>query len=266
MIKVKFYLFKIIKKILNLNKNKRIATKFSESELIKKLFKESKDNPGVIFDVGAHFGETFYHYEQLTWNVYAFEPDSDNRAKIRCNSKRTKIFDFAISNVDDELVQFYKSDESTGISSLEPFHNSHIPNGFVKTKTLRSICNNEKITKINFLKIDAEGYDLLVLQGFPFEAILPEVILCEFEDSKTLNLGYKYTDLGDFLLDNGYDVFLSEWYPIERYGIEHRWKDIKKYPVKIENEDAWGNFIAVRPEFTALLEQIIQSYTTTIKL
>ena len=98
------------------------------------------------------------------------------------------------------------------------------------------------------MKIDAEGHDLFCLKGFPFEKVRPEVILCEFEDRKTLPVGYSYEQLGNFLLDKGYHVLISEWEPIIRYGIKQKWHSVKRFPSKLDNDDGWGNFIALNCE------------------
>ena len=45
-------------------------------------------------------------------------------------------------------------------------------------------------------------------------------------------------------MERGYSVLLSEWHPIERYGIRHSWRRLRRYPTEI-SEHAWGNFIAL---------------------
>jgi len=71
-------------------------------------------------------------------------------------------------------------------------------------------------------------------------------------------LGYTYEDLGDFLIDKGYHVLLSEWEPITRYGIEHKWRAIREYPSKLDNDEAWGNLIAFasKDNLTRMLDSI----------
>ena len=95
--------------------------------------------------------------------------------------------------------------------------------------------------------MDTEGHDLFVLRTFPWETHRPDVVVCEFEDSKTVPLGYTYQDLGSFLVDRGYQVLMSEWYPVVRYGIAHRWRRVVRFPATLEDPAGWGNFIAVRP-------------------
>jgi hypothetical protein len=39
---------------------------------------------------------------------------------------------------------------------------------------------------------------------------------------------------------------MSEWYPIERYGVRHKWRKLTIFPSILENENGWGNFIAIK--------------------
>jgi hypothetical protein len=78
---------------------------------------------------------------------------------------------------------------------------------------------------VDFLKIDTEGFDLMVLKGYPWtQSPRPRVILCEFEDAKTVPLGYDFHQLAAFLVGEGYQLIISEWYPVKAYGGLHRWR------------------------------------------
>lgn len=235
---------------------------FSELDLLKQHLLRPLGRPGVMIDVGAHFGESFDAFEQNGWQVYAFEPDSNNRAKIRTNSKTLRLFEFAVSDQSGLELEFYTSDESTGISGLIAFHPTHQSTFQVKTITLRDVAEQESIDAVDFLKIDTEGNDLLVLKGFPFERFKPQAILCEFEDAKTRHLDYDFVDLGKYLLDQGYDVYLSEWEPIVKYGMQHTWHSIRPFEPSMElvNEKGWGNFLAIHPSQTKRFQRVLEKY------
>lgn len=220
---------------------------FSEADLIYAYFLGRKE-PGVMVDVGAHFGESFRPYLLRKWKIYAFEPDSKNRAKLlrQTAANDIRLFPVAVSDHEAEEVSFFASDESDGISSLSAFRPTHHEVERVKMRTLRRILADENVNRIDFLKIDTEGHDLFVLKGFPWDRMTPEVILCEFEDSKTVPLGYDSRVMGDYLLERGYQVFLSEWMPIVRYGTMHIWRSWERYPCRIHDPSAWGNFVAIR--------------------
>ncbi len=241
---------------------------FDEGNLIQAFFNRAKTRtPGVMIDVGAHFGESFGPYEKKGWKVLAFEPDPSNRERIKIKSDKTKLYDFAVSNQSGLELEFFTSDESSGISGLVAFHDTHTSKFKVKTITLTEIVEEEQVSNVDFLKIDTEGNDLLVLKGFPFDKMKPQVILCEFEDKKTQHLDYTYNDMGDYLMSKGYKVFISEWYPIERYGVKHKWHSIKPYDSnsKLNDPSGWGNFIGVAPEMSKKFNLAWKKYMKTVE-
>jgi FkbM family methyltransferase len=205
-----------------------------------------------MLDVGAQFGESLLPYRRLGWTIYAFEPDP-NPSKLssldKLASDKVKIIRLAVSDVDGAEVPIYVSKESTGVTSLAPFLSTHESHSVVKTTTLLSFLKETEIERIDFLKIDTEGFDFHVLKGFPWEDAdcHPSVILCEFEDKKTVPLGYHWKEMARFLCDQGYGVWVSEWYPIEQYGGEHRFRRLVKFPCDLSDANGWGNLIAITP-------------------
>ena len=220
---------------------------FGEAELISEVFAK-RGTQGVMVDVGAHFGESLLPYLQRGWKIYAFEPDPANRVELEkaVPVSKIRLFDVAVGDREDDGVPFFASDESSGISGLSAFRETHREVRRVKLTTLRTVLSNEKVDRVDFLKIDTEGHDLFVLKGFPWERLSPDVVLCEFEDYKTRPLGYGFQEMGDLLLEKGYQVFLSEWAPILKYGVSHEWRSWKKYPCGLKDPKGWGNFVAFR--------------------
>lgn len=223
----------------NLDENAALASVFADDP-----------EPGVMIDVGAHFGSTTIPFLERGWRVLGFEPDKSKHAALADIAARHpglfELFPCAVGDTPHPGVQFYTSTESTGIASLVPFRETHTKGSLVPVRTLREVVGERSLNRVDYLKIDAEGYDLRVLEGFPFDRLTPRAVMCEFEDAKTTRIGYGTHDLGRFLLDHGYAVYLSEWHPIVRYGITHRWRSIRRYPCQLQDERGWGNFLAVR--------------------
>lgn len=210
----------------------------------------AESTPGVMIDVGAHTGGSLEPFARVGWRVFAFEPDPSNRAMldeaIRADPAQyatVTVSDKAISDQAKENVPFYASNESTGISGLNAFRDSHEEVAQISTTTLEHVRSEHGIDQIDFLKIDVEGHEMSVLRGLDFHAIRPRAIVAEFEDGKTSDQGYSSKDLAAFFSDLDYTLWVSEWHPIERYGIRHNWKLIQKWPCDIPS-DAWGNFVA----------------------
>lgn len=218
-----------------------------EIDLLIKYLDLLNKNNGVLIDVGAHSGQFFDSFLNEDWVIYAFEPDPNpNKIKeLSLLSELDNVFYFqkACSDKNGEILSFYSSPESSGISSLHPFHPTHKKIAEVETITLSEFIKNKNIKDIRILKIDTEGHDLFVLKGFPWEKLKPSIIFCEFEDRKTMDLGYDFKQFGDYLLNKGYRVFVSEWYPVVKYGGNHVWRKIHSYPCELEDPKATGNFI-----------------------
>lgn len=208
---------------------------------------------GTMIDVGAHHGTSLRDFLRMGWQVFAFEPDPNNREKLLARFgtyPELQVDPRALSNQAAESAPLFASDQSTGISSLNAFHETHYAATSVELTTLSNFIKTESVlqTGIDFLKIDTEGHDLMVLQGIPWKEVHPRVIVCEFEDKKTHPLGYSFSDLADHLVSQGYDVIVSEWYPIIQYGTDHKWRCFDRYPCALNDEHAWGNLIATRDD------------------
>lgn len=216
---------------------------------------------GVLFEVGSHQGDdTFLNFARRGWEIHAFEPDPTNRARLIervAGMSNVTVVPVAVSNEAGKM-QLFTSEESTGISSLAPFTDGHRPSVEVDVIPLRSYIAEHSVSHIDFLKIDVEGFERFVLEGFPWEKIRPTVILLEFEDRKTVPLGYRWSDLADLLQDHGYAVLVSEWAPITKYGTHHRWLRFGRYPDISVDEQGWGNLLAVSQDQIARFERLGQ--------
>jgi FkbM family methyltransferase len=222
---------------------------FDETDAVA-AFLDRKVKTGTMIDVGAHHGYALAHFLEKGWKVWAFEPDATNRATLeallsaRPNASNVTLDTRCVSNKSASNLPFYQSDESTGISGLSAFRNSHREAQRVDSVSLSDFFKGHEMPEVAFLKVDTEGHDLFVLQGFPWERNRPKVIECEFEDLKTKPLGYTTKDMADFLVGKGYTVYVSEWHPILRYGQRHDWHRLQRYPCELACADAWGNLLA----------------------
>lgn len=210
---------------------------------------QGRTNVKVLVDVGAHFGGDIVPFLKDGYQVHAFEPDPSNREVLLrlCDTYPNLSIDSrAVTNKTRTAVPFFTSSVSTGISGLAAFHPSHRATTEVGTVTLGDFCSAQAICSVDFLKIDTEGFDLFVLEGYPWERSKPTVVICEFEDRKTMPLGYTYHDLARFLKEKGYEVLVSDWYPIVEYGAQHTWRDFRVYPCELGDPQDWGNLLAFR--------------------
>lgn len=216
-----------------------------ENAIIVELLKNSR---GTMLDVGAAHGATLLPLARRGWTVHAFEPDSSNRARLQTRIEglnTVTVNPVAVTEIDDQSLAFYSSPVSFGVSSLSPFTSEHVESETVRTIRLDTYLDRSGIKNVDYLKVDAEGHDLFVLRSFPFDRIKPQAVLCEFENNKTKPLGYDVLAMADYLVACGYSVIVSEWMPIERYGIAHKWLRFAAYPAT-PDDAGWGNLMAFR--------------------
>ena len=179
----------------------------AERELIKKIVRKGD----TVIDVGANIGiHTVIMAKCVgeTGHVYAFEPSPNNvkllKGTMNLNGfQNVSIIDKAVSDKPDKKLFYF----SNGISahSLSDF-------GYgkgtieVDVESLDHFFENLN-KKINFLKIDAEGYDFRVVKGM--ENILKRYnlkLLIEFFPERLKKAGDSPKEFLQFLFEKGFSV------------------------------------------------------------
>lgn len=184
----------------------------------------------TIFDIGANNGDSTLH--MLKGNmIYAFEPTPEMCDIIR---KKTEglasyhLIQSAVSNYNGEAVFKVAGQGDWGCSSLNNFSDNleqswpgrsdfkvteEIP---VRVMRLDGFIEANNITEIDYLHCDAQGSDLLVLEGLgKYISIVKEGVI-EVAANKELAL-YKENDntlltAVDFLTKNGFrDLHITPW-------------------------------------------------------
>jgi len=127
-------------------------------------------DPRIIFDVGGNEGQTAIYYARHFKNatIFTFEPVKSAYQEMvkHTNDPRIKCFNQGMGNEIGEAT-IYKSDDYTGVSSIKGASNHHLPNKeTVQITTGEAICNEYHIAQIDLLKIDTEGFEINVLDGF----------------------------------------------------------------------------------------------------
>jgi len=219
-----------------------------EAEIIAGLAPNvSRQGEVVLVDVGAHHGSVTSMFLEKGWSVIAYEPDPSNRAYLEKQlsaADRLQLSPCAVSDQATEAVTLFASPTSSGISTLSPFHESHTPTTTVKVVTLAEDLHARSVERVDFLKIDIEGYDFFALKGFDW-SYTPRFVLYEFEDRKTVRLGYSLGDSAAFMAGLGYHLVYSVWEPIIEYGKTHRWRGLFSTPPG-DIDSCWGNVLAFR--------------------
>lgn len=224
-----------------------------EAELIAIMAPTPSDSSEfVLVDVGAHCGAVTFQFLDKGWSVVAYEPDPANREQFQRHigaNPRVQLSSAAVSDNPAASVSLFTSSTSTGISTLAAFHQSHKPTAIVDVVTLADDLRARHVQRVDFLKVDIEGFDLLALKGFDW-AYAPRFVLYEFEDRKTIPLGYSLADSSFYVADRGYHLVYSVWEPIVEYGARHRWRGLFSTP-PADVVKCWGNVLCFRDETDA---------------
>jgi len=131
----------------------------------------------VVFDVGANVGDVSHHYRRLypEATIYAFEPLSSTAAVLRERTRDSvKVVEMALSDHSGEAV--FHSNKSPGTNSLfrptreassfyDPSIYDEIEEVTVPLTTIDEFCVTNGVEKVDILKMDIQGAELLTLTG-----------------------------------------------------------------------------------------------------
>ncbi len=188
-----------------------------ENWLLQSLHKLSSD-PLTIFDVGANKGDyTFLCNRSLTirnipHQIFAFEPNNDNYVKLVdrfSGNKAIQIEKYGIGEktTESELIIPLERNSLASIFSrdIEHFKSDNIRIDKIMIESIDNFMSNNRIHKIDFLKIDIEGNELSAIKGATKALDNKRISLIQFEfggtmiDSRTF-----FRDIFDFLNSKGY--------------------------------------------------------------
>jgi FkbM family methyltransferase len=122
--------------------------------------------PGdIVVEIGANVGEFTLMAAGMAKRVYSFEPDPNCNICINDNTRtliNVEVLDYAASNTTGSNF-FYIASEDADSSLIEP----RVYSGKVEVKTVRldEWMQSRGISEIDFLKVEAEGAEIEVLEG-----------------------------------------------------------------------------------------------------
>ena len=186
-----------------------------EDMILRRLFENRQ--PGFYVDVGAHhpkrFSNTYFFYKQ-GWRGINIDAMPGSMKLFERYRPRDINLEIAIGD-SEETLPYYIFDEPAlnGFSeSISIDRNQASPFKLMakqdlQTQTLETVLNNHLPAnqKIDFFSVDAEGWDLIVLQSNNWKKYRPEVVLVEILHGM-LN---RYIDdpIAKFLMEQGYSPY-----------------------------------------------------------
>lgn len=178
------------------------------------FLKKKINDADIFFDVGANIGSIGLPIikSKKSISYYGFEASPLVFEYLKYNFNNNGVMDFELHNnlvhsANGQDVKFYESDELYGKSSSAPTYcKTHM---LVNSIALDSFCEGKKINKINFIKVDVQGFELKVFEGMRQLLINKKVdnILFEFEDWAEDEAGFEVGSAQRFLNSCNYELF-----------------------------------------------------------
>lgn len=145
----------------------KITNTLSELYGLKDLLKGNI--PDIVYDVGANVGEfSIYCNNHYSSNIIAYEPDPVTNFCNILNTRNLgfKLYDFALSNTTGDATFYLAPDDADSSLFKGVGHSIQIS---IPTKRFDEILDTEFIKGTRLLKMDAEGFEPEVLEGFGVE-------------------------------------------------------------------------------------------------
>lgn len=124
----------------------------------------------VVFDLGCWHGVTSLYLAHLANTVYAIDPDPVCFEEITKNltlnpdlNSKIHAFQLAISNKSETLKLFAREKYGASSSSILQRNRDEKKSVDVATLSLQEFINKEKIARVDFIKMDIEGAEFLIL-------------------------------------------------------------------------------------------------------
>jgi FkbM family methyltransferase len=214
---------------------------FYQRKILKFLKKNNFNTFEVLFDVGAHKGESIKLFlKNFNVNaIYSFEASPINFEKLESATKKyNKRFEksnIIIENLalgsQNTNILLKQSDES----SSSTFNDINYESSYFKKKqqllksknkffteidvkmiTLDNYVSQKEIQKIDFLKIDTEGYEYEVLLGMKDTIKKVQLIMFEHHYDNMIKKGYTFTDINKLLIKNHFKKIYKSKMPFRK--------------------------------------------------
>ena len=166
-------------------------------------------------DVGANRGDWTALFLDVAKNIqrgFLIEPSKTSIEYLRTRFKSftcLEFIDIAAADFDGEQVFFEEINMGETSSLVKNFCQAGAKERIVKVKKIDTLAAERGLQTIDFLKIDAEGYDLKVLRGAHQLISQNKIGMIQFEYNSPWALaGSTLADAYTLLEASGYNVFL----------------------------------------------------------
>lgn len=183
---------------------------YLESARIERLMERIIDRSSNCIDIGCHLGSVMSKILHLAPEGHhlAFEPTPHKAQWLKQKFPEIAIFEMALGDTSGEAT-FYQNTSRSGFSGLRSSKKADdsILEYTVRLEQLDNIVDLQ--TPIDFIKIDVEGAELLVLQGATqILRTYSPILLFECTKLGLSNFEIKPIEVFEFLTQYEYQIFL----------------------------------------------------------
>lgn len=156
-----------------------------EDIIIRRLFADKRD--GFFIDVGAFdpfLKSTTFAFSKIGWQGMNIDVCKENIEKFKIHRSKDINICAAVGSGEDEK-EFFVVPGTTRSTILKDLAQDYSERGMqvtsekIATKSLTDLCDENSITKIDFISIDTEGSEESVIKSFDLERFLPTLIVVE---------------------------------------------------------------------------------------
>jgi FkbM family methyltransferase len=224
-----------------------------EEEILRRVARIMPEWP-CLFDVGANIGEwartALAHIPRAHIDCFEIVPETFRSLEVAMRGiKEVAIHDVGLGAFDgDMLVEIHPGDDSRASTILLTDDSIARPQVLCQVMRGDEYCRISGVNQIHFLKIDTEGADFDVMQGFSGMLTRQAVDMIQFEYglwsiwTKSL-----LRDHYEFLTSHGYRV--GKIYP---GGV-----DFRDYDAQHDETFRGPNYLAVRQDRADLIRAVV---------
>lgn len=189
---------------------------------------------GFYIDVGASHpvnGSITKAFYDRGWHGINIESITESFELFQRHRPEDINLNLAVDNHEGEVI-FYEVVGRTSLSTtIKAYADRHAQAGYkicthiIRCTTLDSICSKYNISTVHILKIDIEGGEKALLEGFTFATVRPWVIVIEAVEPNTMvNVSHEWESL---ILGRNYKLAYSDGVNRFYLAVEH--SDLQSY-------------------------------------
>jgi len=207
-----------------LKSGKKLYSQGDEELVIRDFFQDRRD--GVFLDVGAnHYKDdstTYYLEEKLGWSGIAVDGLPEYAAGYLEHRKKTRFFNYVVTDKPQGIVKFYRSTKWPVLSSTSEktakdegrvfVDDEAVTELQVPSTSIDQLLREQNVSKLDFLSMDIEDHEPVALAGFDLQRYQPALVCIEAHRSVADAIVTYFHDRGYVRLDKYLPYDSLNWY------------------------------------------------------